>query len=59
MHVYVYNMLFYHLIVRFKKMTIDRIIVEAYVSAPSSCVNVTGIMNMSADGVRRIMATFY
>ena len=24
----------------------------------SFCVNVTGLMNMSADGVRRVMATF-
>ena len=24
----------------------------------SSCVSVTGTMNMSADGVRRVMATF-
>ena len=37
-------------------MAIDRITVEACLS--SSCVNVTGIMNMSADGVRRVMATF-
>ena len=30
--------------------------VEACLS--STCVSVTGIMNMSADGVRRVMATF-
>ena len=35
---------------------VNTVIVEACNS--SSCVNVTGIMNMSADGVRRVMATF-
>ena len=36
---------------------VNSVTVEACLS--SSCVNVTGsIMNMSADGVRRVMATF-
>ena len=35
---------------------VNSVTVEACNS--SSCVNVTGIMNMSADGLRRVMATF-
>ena len=35
---------------------VSSVTVEACLS--SSCVSVTGIMNMSADGVRRVMATF-
>ena len=35
---------------------VNSVNVEACLS--SSCVSVTGIMNMSADGVRRVMATF-
>ena len=35
---------------------VNSVTVEACGS--SSRVNVTGIMNMSADGVRRVMATF-
>ena len=35
---------------------VNSVTVEACLS--SSCVNVTGIVNMSADGVRRVMATF-
>ena len=36
--------------------TVNSLTVEACNS--SYCVSVTGIMNMSADGVRRVMATF-
>ena len=35
---------------------VNSITVEACLS--SSCVSVTGITNMSADGARRVMATF-
>ena len=35
---------------------VNSVTVEACNS--SSCVNVTGILNMSADGVRRVMVTF-
>ena len=35
---------------------VNIVTVEACLS--SSCVNVTGIINVSADGVRRVMATF-
>ena len=34
---------------------VNTVTVEACLS---SCVSVTGIINMSADGVRRVMATF-
>ena len=36
---------------------VNSVTVEACIPS-SSCVSVTGIMNMSADGVRRVMATF-
>ena len=35
---------------------VNSVTVKACLS--SSCVDVTGIMNMSTDGMRRVMATF-